>query len=184
MIRKMQEQAAFDTDALRVLTLSELVQREKVELEEMEGQLAGFGGDSALLDSADRETRRSIERLQRDIERAHAQADKLPALRAKAMEQLAEALENGTTKVLRNAFTTAKKAKLTGVDDETGGVWAVDLMRDVALELENAKQNKRLLDAQRDLVAKLNKCFIRTEPVGRDRFGNRFVSFSSFILTL
>jgi hypothetical protein len=72
----------------------------------------------------------------------------------------------------------AKKAKLVGSNDETGGVWALDLMRDAALELEKAKQNKRVLDAQKDLVAKRNKCFIRTEPMGRDRYGTRFWTFS------
>jgi len=55
----------------------------------------------------------------------------------------------------------------------------VDLMRDAALELENAKQNKKVVDAQRELVTKMNKCFIRTEPMGRDRFGNRFWSFDN-----
>lgn len=178
MIRKMQELSAFDTDSLRILTMAELIQREKVELEEMEGQLSGFGGEDALYDqSLDRETLRSIERLQRDVDRAKNLAKKLPALREKALEQLTDAIQNGTVKVLRTAFTNAKKAKLCGVDDETGGLWAVDVMRDAAIELENAKQNKRLLDAQRDLVAKLKKCFIRTEPIGHDRCGNRFVRF-------
>lgn len=183
MIKKMKEQAAFDTDALRVITFSELEQREKNELEELEGQLAGFGSiDDLDNPSIDQETRRSIDRLRRDIERAQSQAEKLPLLREKAVEQLADAIENGTVKVLRAAFVSGKKAKLCGVDDETGGIWSVDLMRDAALELENAKQSKRLLDAQKDLVAKLNKCFIRTEPIGRDRFGNNFVRLVFFVL--
>ena len=110
------------------------------------------------------------------FEKAKSQAEKLPFLREKAIEQLHDAIENGTIKVLRTAFTNGKRAKLCGIDDETGGVWSVDVMRDAALELENAKQNKRLQDAQKDLVAKLKKCFIRTDPIGRDRFGNRFVS--------
>jgi hypothetical protein len=178
MVVRMQEEAAFDADALRVLTMDELLDREKRELESLEGQLAGLGGEEALLDeSLDRETVRSIERLQRDISRARNQTERLPELREKALDQLNDAIVDGTIKVLRTAFTAAKKAKLTGPDDETGGVWAVDLMRDAALELEKAKQNKRVLDAQKDLVGKRNKCFIRNDPLGHDRFGNRFVRY-------
>uniref|UniRef100_A0A7S2YBB6 DDT domain-containing protein n=1 Tax=Entomoneis paludosa TaxID=265537 RepID=A0A7S2YBB6_9STRA len=175
MVERMQEEAAFDTDALTVLTLDKVLERERLHLEEMEGQLVGFGGDEALMDeSLDRETIKAIESLRKDIEKAKVQAERLPAAREKAVEQLRDGMEDGTIKVLRSAVTAAKKAKLSGPDDETGGIWALDLLRDAALELENAKQNKKLIDAQKDLVAKRNKCFIRTEPVGRDRFGNRF----------
>lgn len=180
MVERIQEETAFDTDALRVLTTDELLEREKVQLEEMEGELLRFGGPDALCDpSLDRETIRSIERLQKGIEKARILAEKLPEQRKKALEQLKDAMEDGTIKVLRGAIAAAKKAKLTGPDDETGGVWAVDLMRDAALELENAKQNKRVSDAQKDLIAKKNRCFIRTEPLGQDRFRNCFWSFSN-----
>lgn len=175
MVVRMQEEAAFDTDILRVFSLEELVEKEQRELEEMEGQFAGFGGEQSLLDdSLDRETLRSIERIQRDIEKARTSAETLPAIRRKALDQLQDAMDDGTIKVLRTAYNAAKKAKLVGTDDETGGIWTVDLVRDAALELEKAKQNKRVLDAQKDLVAKRNKCFIRTDPIGRDRVGNRF----------
>lgn len=180
MVEKMHEEAAFDTDALKVLTLEELLNRERLLLEEMEGQLAGFGGEKAIDDpSLDRETIRTIEGLRREIDKLQAQAEKLPPAREKAIEQLKDAMQDGTIKVLRSAVTAAKKAKLTGPDDETGGIWALDLLRDAALELENAKQNKKLIDAQTDLVAKRNKCFIRTEPLGRDRYGNRFWTFAN-----
>jgi len=180
MVERMREEAAFDTDALGVVTMDELLEREKRQLEEMEGQLLGFGGEDALLDpNLDRETVRSIERLQRDLAKAREQTERLPEMRARAVDHLQESIADGTIKVLRAAITAAKKAKLTGPDDETGGVWALDLMRDAALEFENAKQNKRVLDAQRDLVAKRNKCFIRTEPLGRDRFDNRFWAFDN-----
>lgn len=179
MVTKLQEEAAFDTDALRVLSLDELIEKEKRELEEMEAQFEGLGGENALLDeSLDRETVRSIDRLQKDISRLRSQLETLPELRRKALEQIEDAMEDGTIKVLKAAYNSAKKAKLFGTDDETGGIWAVDKIRDAALELEIAKQNKRLLDAQKDLVAKRNKCFIRSEPMGRDRFGNRFWEFS------
>lgn len=180
MVTRMREEAAFDADSVRVLTMDKLLQRESRQLEEMEGQLQGVGGvDAQLEQSFDRETTRSIERLQRDIEKAKAQMGKLPELREKALEKLQDAMEDGTIKVLRSAITAAKKAVLTGSDDETGGVWAVDLMRDAALELDSAKQNKRVADAQRDLVAKRNRCFIRSEPLGSDRFRNRFWTFGN-----
>jgi hypothetical protein len=47
------------------------------------------------------------------------------------------------------------------------------------MELENAKHLKRVADAQKDLISKLNKCFIRTEPLGSDRFRNRFWRFEN-----
>lgn len=179
MIARLLEEVAFETDALRVLSMDELREKEKRELDELEGQFSGFGGEDALLDgSLDRETIRTLERLRRDVERARAQAQSLPALRLVALSQLKDAMDDGRIKVLRTAYTAAKKAKLIGTDDETGGVWAIDLMRDAALEFEKAKQNKRVLDAQKDLVAKRNKCFIRTEPTGRDRFGNRYWMYS------
>jgi hypothetical protein len=180
MVTRMQEEAAFDTHALRVLTMKQLLEREKRELEELEGQLLGFGGENALADpSLDRETIRSIERLRRDVNRAKEQLERLPVYRERAVEQLKDAMEDGTIKVLRAAVTAGKKAKLSGSDEETGGVWAVDCMRDAALELDLAKSNKRVQDAQRDLVMKRNKCFIRTEPMGLDRFGSRFWSFDA-----
>jgi hypothetical protein len=180
MVVRMREEAAFETDALKVITLEEIVELDKLQLEEMEGQLQGFGGDDAAYgESLDRETTRSIERLKKDIEKSKVNAERLPELREKAIEQLNEAMEDGTMKVLRAAMTAAKRAKLTGADEETGGVWAVDLLRDAALELEKAKQNKKVADAQKDLVAKRNRCFIRSEPLGRDRFGNRFWTFDN-----
>jgi hypothetical protein len=179
MVARLQQETAFDTDELRVITMDELLERDRRDLEEMEGQLIGFGGENALLDpSLDRESVRSVERLRRDIQKAKVQAEKLPEQRHMALEQLKEAIGDGTIKVLRSALAVAKKAKLTGPDDETGGEWAVDLMRDAALELEKAKQNKRVVDARKDLVAKRNKCFIRCDPLGEDRFGNHFWSFN------
>lgn len=178
MVSRMHEEAAFETDALRVIALEEVVERDKRHLEELEGQLVGFGGEEASNDmSLDRETLRSIDRLKKDIQKARNDTERLPELRERAIEGLQDAIADGTMKVLRAAITAAKRAKLTGQDDETGGVWAVDFLRDAALELEKAKQNKKVADAQKDLVAKRNKCFIRTEPLGRDRFGNRFWVF-------
>jgi hypothetical protein len=180
MVARMREETAFDTDSLRVLTMDELLQREIRQLEEWEGQFQGFGGEDALLGaSLDRETKRSIERLQRDVDKARTQMEKLPEVREKALEQLKDAMQDGTIKVLRSAVAAGKKAVLSGPDDETGGIWAVGLMRDAAVELDNAKQNKRVADAQKDLVAKRNKCFIRSEPLGRDRFRNRFWTFDN-----
>ena len=177
MVVKMREADAFDAEALRVVTLDDLTKAESQKLEEMEGQFQALGGLDALTNdsSIDRETSRSLERLNRDIERAQTQAERLPELRSSALDTLNEAKEDGTIKVLRAAMNVAKKAKLYGPEEYVdGGVWCIPLVRDVALELENAKQNKKVADAQRDLIVKRNKCFIRSEPIGRDRFLNRF----------
>lgn len=178
MVARMQEEAAFDTDALRVVTMEELIDLESKDLAELEEQLDSLGGVDALnSESMDRETTKTIERLQKEISKAKEMAEKLPEVREAALEQLKDAMTDGTIKVLRSAIAAAKKAQLCGSDDATGGMWALDLMRDAALEYDNAKQNKRVLDAQRDLVAKRNKCFIRTEPMGYDRYRNRFWEF-------
>lgn len=180
MVATMWEEAAFDTDALRVISLEDLLGREKVELSTLRNSLEELGGELALEDpSLDRETVRAIEKHRADIERVERQLERLPELRDKALEQLRDAMSDGTIKVLRTAIVAAKKAKLSGPDDETGGIWAVDLVRDAALELDRAKQNKRVVDARKDLIAKRNKCFIRTEPLGTDKFGNRFWSFDN-----
>lgn len=180
MVVKMQEAAAFDTHSLRVVTMEELLQQEKEELKAMEEQLASFGDNSDQFESVlDRETSRSIERLKKNIEKTKDSAELLPGEREVAILILRDAISDGTIKVLKGALREAKAAKLCGEDETTGGMWALDLMRDAALELEKAKQHKRVADARKELVAKRNKCFIRNEPLGRDRFRNRFWHFDS-----
>jgi len=51
------------------------------------------------------------------------------------------------------------------------------LIRDASLELKEAEARKRVTEAQKDLVAKRNKCFTRTEPLGRDRYQSSFFHF-------
>ena len=90
------------------------------------------------------------------------------------MDGLRDAIEDGTIKALKTAIRAAENAWLTSDDDETGGVWALDLLRDAQLELSSAEKRKRVTQAQRDLIAKRNKCFVRTEPIGQDKYRNSF----------
>ena len=175
MVARMQEEAAFNTHSLTVLTLEEIEARERKECEEMEKRLRSFGDVGAF--EMDRETTKAIDRLKRNIEEAKDLEASLPELRQAAEEALKDAMQDSTIKALRAAIRLSKQAKLTGQDDETGGIWALDLLRDAALELKSAEGRKRVVEAQKDLVAKRNKCFIRTEPLGRDRFRNRFWQF-------
>ena len=177
-VAKIQEATAFETQFLQVVTMEELLEREAQELEAMRKKLLSLGGENALLDpTVDRETSRTIERLRKDIEKAVISVDTLPAQREQAVEGLREANADGTIKALRNAIRIAKGAKLFGLDSEGNGMWALDVVRDAHMELLNAKQLKKVADAQKDLITKLNRCFIRTEPLGSDRFGNRFWHF-------
>jgi hypothetical protein len=179
-IARIQEAAAFETELLIVVTMDELVEREKRDVANMEQYLEELGGDQALMDPViERSLVRKIERLRRDIQRAHEQAEYLPAMRAEAIESLKDAIADGTIKSLRGAIRQAKTAKLFFPDDETNGVVALDVCRDAHMELENAKHLKRVADAQKDLVSKMNKCFIRTDPLGTDRFRNAFWRFES-----
>ena len=176
-MKRMQEEAAFNTHAVKVVSKEELDDLDKQELESMEEQLASF--DGVDLYDVGRETSRRIDRLRKDIQMIKESAETLPSVRESAIAILKEAIEDGTIKTLRSAIRVAKQAKLTGTDEETEGVWALDLLRDAALELKSAESRKRVIEAQKDLVAKRNRCFIRTEPIGRDRFRNSYWHFDN-----
>jgi hypothetical protein len=179
-VLKIQEAAAFETELLTVLSMEELLEREKTTVVAMEEQLQELGGEDALMDPAlDRTIARTIEKLRRELGKVQVAADMLPIQREAATDSLKEAIADGTIKSLRAAIRIAKTARLFGPDEETNGVWALDVVRDAHMELENAKQLKRVADAQKDLVTKLNKCFIRTEPLGSDRFKNRLWHFEN-----
>jgi len=179
-VAKLQEAAAFETELLIVLNMDELVEREERAIAVMEEDLKELGGEDALMDpNLERSVVRRIEKIRRDIRKAKESAEYLPDIRNQAIENLREAMLDGTMKSLRGAIRTAKTAKLFGHDDDTNGVWSLDIVRDAHMELENAKHLKRVADAQKDLISKLNKCFIRTEPLGYDRFRNRFWRFES-----
>ena len=144
----------------------------------MEENLQALGGEEALLNpEVDRHVARRIEKARRDIEKAKASAESLPIQREAAIDTLQEAIADGTIKSLRAAIRIAKTARLFGVDEYSNGVWTLDVVRDAHMELENAKQLKRVADAQKDLVTKLTRCFIRTQPLGMDRFRNRLWRF-------
>jgi hypothetical protein len=179
-VSKIQEAAAFETELLTVVSTEELHEREKAALEAMEAELEELGGDDALLEpDLDRRTVRTIEKLRRELGKIKSSEDILPLQREAALENLKEAISDGTIKSLRSAIRVAKTARLFGPDEATNGVWALDIVRDAHMELENAKQIKRVADARKELISKLNKCFIRTEPLGMDRFGNRFWHFEN-----
>lgn len=177
-VAKLQEASAFETELLTVVSMEDIQEREKKMLATMREDLKEFGGEEALMDPyLERSIARRIEKIRRDIRKAEELTESLPDTRNEAIENLKEAMLDGTIKSLRSAIRTAKAAKLFGADEETNGVWALDVVRDAHMELENAKQLKRVADAQKELVTKLNKCFIRTEPIGYDRFRNKFWRF-------
>jgi len=80
---------------------------------------------------------------------------------------------------LRTAIKNAKLAVLTGHNSKTGGIWALDALRDASLELRAAEKRRKLTDAKKELVDRLDRCFVRTEPLGRDRFRNRYWHLSN-----
>jgi len=179
-VSKLQEAKAFETEMLTVLTMKEVVEKEVETTMKLQEGLQELGGEEALLDpSLDRQTLRSIEKLRRELTKIETTSDTLPGERDAAIDGLKEAIADGTIKSLRAAIRVAKSARLFGPDDETNGVWALDVVRDAHMELENAKHNKRVADAQKDLVNKLNRCFIRTEPLGSDRYRNCLWRFGS-----
>ena len=105
------------------------------------------------------------------------EGDVMSSSRMEAIELLKEAIEDGTIKALRAAIKRAKSEWLCGEDEDSEGMWTLDLLRDAALELTLAEKRKRVTEAQKDLVAKRNKCFVRTEELGSDRVHDKFWKF-------
>ena len=97
--------------------------------------------------------------------------------RKEAIESLKDAIEDGTIKALKSAIRIAKNEYLCGENEEDDGMWTLDLLRDAALELKQAEKRKKVTEAKKDLVAKRNKCFVRKEELGSDRFRNTFWRF-------
>lgn len=97
--------------------------------------------------------------------------------RKEAIESLKDAIEDGTIKALKSAIRIAKNEYLCGENEEEDGMWTLDLVRDAALELKQAEKRKKVTEAKKDLVAKRNKCFVRKEELGSDRFRNTFWKF-------
>jgi len=54
----------------------------------------------------------------------------------------------------------------------------LDILRDASLELRSAEKRRKVTEAKKELVERRNRCFVRTEPTGRDRFRNRYWHFS------
>lgn len=171
MVSKINDESAFNTSELEILTLEEIESREKLALSEMEEEMAELGDSN---DAFNRETSSRIQNLKREIENFNEWNKILPEKRAEAIEGLKDAIDDGTIKALRSAIRVAKQALLCGDDDETGGMWTLDLLRDAALELKHAEKRKRVTEAQKELVAKRNKCFVRTEYIGVDKAFNKY----------
>ena len=168
VVKMIQEETAFGAEQLTVLTLREIEKRDEDYLKSLQAELESFGRPDS------REISAKIDRVRQKIIKS---TDQMQNDRSSAIESLKDAIEDGTVRTLRNAIKEAKLARLSGDDEENGGVWALDLIRDASLELKNAEGRKRVTEAQKDLVAKRNKCFIRTEPLGRDRYQSSFIHF-------
>ena len=171
VVKMIQEENAFGTDKLTVLTLKEIQKRDEDYLKSLQDEIDSFG------EVGSREISAKIDRLRQKITKFTDSMQTLPEDRSLAIETLNDAMQDGTVRTLRIAIKEAKLAKLWGDDEETGGVWSLDLVRDASLELKNAEGRKRVTEAQKDLIAKRNKCFIRSEPLGRDRYQSSFVHF-------
>eukprot|EP00986_Skeletonema_menzelii_P016251 scaffold14081_cov138-Skeletonema_menzelii.AAC.3 len=180
VVKKIQEETAFGAESLTVLTLDDIEKRDEEYLKSLQDELLSFGDIDTMNrghSRAERETFYKVDRLRREITNFTEQMQSLSEERKQAIEDLKDAIEDGTVKTLRAAMRTAKLARLSGDDEKTNGVWALDLIRDAALELKNAESRKRVTEAQKDLIAKRDKCFIRTEPLGRDRYQSCFFHF-------
>ncbi len=171
VVKMIQEETAFGADKLTVLTLNEIMQKDEAILKSLQDELESIGEINS------REASARIDRVRQKITKHAEKMDTLSQDRKSAIDGLKDAIEDGTVRTLRNAIKESKLARLSGVDEVNGGVWALDLVRDASLELKSAESRKRVTEAQKDLVAKRNKCFIRTESLGRDRQQSTFLHF-------
>jgi hypothetical protein len=57
-------------------------------------------------------------------------------------------------------------ASLTRQNDKTSGVWTLDILRDVSLELRSAEKRRKVTKAEKELLERRNNCFVRTAPTG------------------
>lgn len=171
VVKIIQEETAFGANSLTVLSLKEIEKRDEDYLNSLQDELESLGEVNS------REKSAKIDRLRQKITKFTDEMQSLPHERRLAIEALNDAIEDGTIRTLRAAIKAAKLAGLSGDDEENGGVWTLGLIRDASLELKNAEARKRVTEAQKDLVAKRNKCFIRSYPLGRDRYQSSFFHF-------
>ncbi|KAL3821722.1 LOW QUALITY PROTEIN: hypothetical protein ACHAXA_008458 [Cyclostephanos tholiformis] len=171
VVKIIQEETALGAEKLTILTLRDIEKKDESYLKSLQDELESLGRPDS------RETSAKIDRVRQKIIKFTDQIQTLSEDRRSTIESLKDAIEDGTVKTLRNALKEAKLARLSGDDDENGGIWALDLIRDASLELKKLRAASVSLKAQKDLVAKRNKCFIRTEPLGRDRYQSSFIHF-------
>jgi hypothetical protein len=171
VIKTIQEETAFGAENLTVLTLDEIKQRDEAFLKSLQDEMESVGEVNS------REASAKMDRIRQKITKHTEKMGSLSQDRNSAIDGLKDAIEDGTVRTLRNAIKEAKLASLSGVDEANGGAWVLDLVRDASLELKNAESRKRVTEAQKDLVAKRNKCFIRTESLGRDRRHSTYLHF-------
>lgn len=179
MVMKMSEEAALDADSVLVFTMDEIVAREQERLDELEKKLTFLKGKA---DSGDGEQ----EAVEKEVVQMKDFISSMKPIRAEAVQMLNDAIEAGTGKELKHAIQHGKTvAHLQGTNDEIdsdgissgNGIWVLDLLRDAALEVKAAEKRRAVTEAQKDLIDKRNKCFIRTELFGKDRFRNNVWRF-------
>ena len=174
IVSKINDEVAFNTNELEALTLEEIQSRENNTLVDMEEELARYSDPGTVYS---RDISAKTENLKREIQSFKEWQESLPASRAEAIDALKDAIEDGSIKALRSAIRIAKQTLLSGEDEETGGMWTLCLLRDAALELKNAEKRKRVTEAQKELIARRDKCFVRTEVAGKDRAYNQYWHF-------
>jgi len=156
-----------------VLTRDELQHTEADLATELELQVAnGIDKDGYDLSDADMEgiiARRDLLKLRRDT---------FGELRDAAQAQLRAALASSDASQMEKALRSAIVAALEGDSDEDGigpgGRWLTVETKDVYValaELNKAKE-ERLAAGRRQM--ELSKVVVRSEPLGRDRYGRRY----------
>lgn len=94
-----------------------------------------------------------------------------------ALERMTLALERNTERELRGAIKVAEKSGFKGVDEKTGQVYVTESLKQVYRQL-----NELEIKAKEDKLASkhekaLDDYFVRTEPLGSDRYHRTYWKF-------
>lgn len=157
MMSQIHDESLFDVDTDTTL-ITQNVYVEILTLQEIQDR-----EDREMVNSSD-ENKEELESIRQS--------------RNQAIDALKDVLEGGsaTIKSLKSVIKLSKSNFLVGTSDTH--IWALDLVRDALDELKSLENKIDLINAQKDLMNKRDKCFVRLEPIGEDRHRNRYWYFS------
>ncbi|CAM9806857.1 unnamed protein product, partial [Phaeothamnion confervicola] len=142
-------------------------------LSEDEGALAAMSRQEL---QQRRRQRDSLQRKAAARRKARLRREQLREDRARAKAALRMALATGNLAALAAAAAAAQEAELEGEDDD-GNRWVLPELRDALVAVRKLQDVGRQAEVAGRFGRRLAEKFVRTEPVGVDRYGRRYWCF-------